>query len=104
MAWELFTEPQGVLWFALVLLNIGAVYRVCRFIARDTLLEPTRQRLAAKYHGMLINLMLCMWCLSFWFAIGAVLLTVWDTTRDAWLVIATMLSVSTAVGYMSERA
>jgi hypothetical protein len=90
-------------WLVFVV-NIGAVHRLSRVIARDTLLERPRNFISNKYHGMLVNLMLCMWCLTFWFAIVAVLLTSWDWSHKVWLVIASILTVADIAGYMSERA
>jgi uncharacterized membrane protein HdeD (DUF308 family) len=91
------------LWLLFVV-NILAVHRVCRLIARDTLLMRPRERIAEKYHGALVTLMLCMWCLAFWIAAIVVCLTAWSATRDVWLVVASILAISDAVGFLSERA
>lgn len=107
MNWNLFAatltaNPLGA--FMLLLVNALAVYRIARVVARDTITDRPRTALTTKFHGMLVNLILCIWCLSFWLAIGAVLLTVWSTSREGWLVIASMLSVATIAGQLSERA
>jgi hypothetical protein len=99
--WRFVTDVPT--WLIL-LLNVGAVYRLSRVIARDSLTDGFRSRMSAKYHGALINLMLCMWCLSFWFGLLALFLTAWQTTHDLWLVCCYVLTLSTITGYMSERA
>jgi hypothetical protein len=101
MNWDIWYNLP--LWLIFVV-NIGAVHRLSRIIARDTITEPVRARVTAKWHGMLVNLMLCMWCLTFWFAIIAVALTAWHTTRNWWLVIASILTAADIAGFMSERA
>jgi hypothetical protein len=90
--------------FMILLVNSLAAYRLSRIIARDTVLDRPRNAITNRYHGSLVDLMLCIWCLSFWFAIAAVLLTVWSTTREAWLVIASILSISAVAGQLSERS
>jgi hypothetical protein len=102
--WLPFTGGDLSLLTFMLVLNIGAAFRLSRLLARDTILDRPRTAAQAKYHGMLIDLWLCMWCLGFWFALIGVFLTAWQTTHDLWLIIATVLTVSTAVGYMSERA
>jgi len=102
--WSFVTVPVGPLAWFVFLLNAGAVYRLSRLVARDTISEPWRGRLAAKFHGPLVNLVQCMWCLSIWFGGLALFLTAWTTTRDLWLIVAYVLSCSAVGGYMSERA
>jgi hypothetical protein len=104
MNWDLWSHATAGSLFVLLTLNVGAVYRICRIVARDSITDRPRAWLSTRFHGMLVNLLLCMWCLSFWLGIAAVLLTSWNTTRETWLVIAAMLSISTAVGVISERA
>ena len=87
-----------------MVLNVGAVYRIARAISRDSISDGVRNKIGNKYHGMLVNLINCMWCLGFWLSIIAVFLTAWDTTRDLWLIVASMLTVSTAVGIMGEHS
>lgn len=101
-SWGLITDPSiGTFWFLLVV-NVFAVFRLSRIVARDTILDAPRTTITERYHGSLIDLMLCMWCLSFWFAILATVLTAWDFTRDGWLVVATVLAISSIVGLLSE--
>src|SRR5215510_9157215 len=89
--WGFITVPVcPLVWFGF-LLNAGASYRLARIIARDTITDGFRANLTAKYHGPLVNLSLCMWCLTFWFSLFALFFTAWTTTRDLWLIVAYVL-------------
>lgn len=102
--WLPFTSGDLSLLVFVMVLNVGAVYRIARVIARDSILDGPRSRIQNKYHGMLVNLMQCMWCLGFWFSIVAVFLTAWTTTHDLWLIAASMLTVSTVVGMIGDHS
>jgi hypothetical protein len=93
-AWEL------TFW---ILVSALGVYRVARIIAQDSVSDKSRHRLEAHYHGSLVTLVNCIWCLSFWLAIVAAVLTYFDATRPWWILIAAVLSISTIAGLISER-
>lgn len=101
--WFPFTGGDLSLLTFVMVLNIGAAYRIARVIAKDSITLRMRTWFQDHFHGMLVNLMLCIWCLGFWLGIVGVFLTAWRTTHDLWLIVAAMLTVSTAVGYISER-
>jgi hypothetical protein len=101
----LFTNPTTAgEWAILLVLNVGAVYRLSRVVARDSILEKPRHYITGHYRGALVTLLTCMWCLSFWFACVATVLTAWDTTRPWWLLAATVLTLSAFTGLLSEVA
>ncbi len=102
--WLPFTSGDLSLLTFVMLLNVGAAYRIARVIARDAILDRPRNAFTSKYHGALVNLVQCMWCLGFWLAIIGVFLTAWDTTHDLWLIVASMLTVSTLVGIVGEHS
>jgi len=102
--WAFITAPFGPMFWAVMLLNVGAVYRLSRVIARDSILDRPRNAMVENFHGPLVNLIQCMWCLSFWYALVAVFFTAWDTTHDLWLIVAAVLTLSTVTGQLSERA
>lgn len=99
MTWSIWSTMP--LWLVYVV-NALAVHRVSRLIARDTIFDRPRAAITDKFDGMLVNLILCMWCLSVWIAAVAILLTAWDTTRSTWLVIASGLAIADAAGLLSE--
>jgi hypothetical protein len=94
------TTLNGWIW----VLNAGAVYRLSRLVARDAIFERPRNHIEKTYHGMLVTLMTCMWCLSFWFGLIAVGLTLWDVTRPWWMIAAVVLTLSTIAGLLGEVA
>lgn len=102
--WLPFTSGDLSLLVFVVVLNVGAVYRIARVIARDTILDRPRNAIQNKYHGSLVNLMVCMWCLGFWLSIIAVFLTAWRTSHDLWLIAASMLTISAIVGIVGEHS
>lgn len=59
----------------IVLLTLGAVARVTRFVVDDTLFEPVRaaakNRSNRKFFAWLTALMSCSWCTSIWAATAA---------------------------------
>jgi hypothetical protein len=102
---SLFTHPATAgEWAIILLLNVFAVYRLSRVVARDSLLDRPRNHIVTTYHGSLVTLATCMWCLSFWFGIGAVAFTAWDWSRPWWLLIASVLTLSAVTGLLSEVA
>ena len=102
--WLPFTSGDLSLLVFVMVLNVGAVYRIARVIARDTIFDKPRNAIQNKYHGSLVNLMVCMWCLGFWLSIIAVFLTAWRTSHDLWLIAASMLTVSAIVGIVGEHS
>jgi hypothetical protein len=101
----LFTHPATAGEWGLVLfLNIGAVYRLSRLVARDHLLDKPRNYIESNFHGSLVVLVTCMWCLSFWFGLVAVFFTAWDPTRPWWLALSAVLTMSAVAGLLGEVA
>ncbi|HEX4503868.1 MAG TPA: DUF1360 domain-containing protein [Scandinavium sp.] len=98
------TENPGnataAIWFVVVSLG---VYRLSRIIARDTISDKPRARMAARYHGSLVELVTCIWCLSFWFAIIAAVLVYFNPTRPWTLLVCAVLGVSAVAGLLGER-
>ena len=103
--WSWLTTPEIAPWSTVVwlLLNMGAAFRLARLVSKDAITDRPRNAIQERYHGMLVNLLLCMWCLGFWFAIAAVFLTSWQTTQDLWLIIAGIFTISTFVGWLGEH-
>jgi len=91
-------------WALILVLNVGAVYRLSRIVARDGITEKVRFHIEHKFRGMLVTLLTCMWCLSFWFGIVAVTFTAIDPIRPWWLLLATVLTLSAFTGLLSEVA
>jgi len=85
-----------------LLVNCLATYRLARLVSRDTILAGFRRWFSERYEGILLNLIVCPWCLSVWFAAGTIPLTVW--TSMAWSVVATFLAMSAVAGLLSELA
>lgn len=59
--------------FLILVLNALAVYRAAILITKDKITEPFRNWLDRKYHGWIVELMFCPWCVSMWaggFAVG----------------------------------
>lgn len=51
-----------------------AVFRIVRFLQRDSLIEQQREQLINRYgHLKATELLTCPWCLSIWVAAGVVL-------------------------------
>lgn len=94
------TAAVASLWF---LVNALAVYRLAHLVARDSITERPRQAFSNKYHGGLVTLVNCQWCLSFWFALVATVFMYFEATRPWWLVICVVLSLSAIGGILSER-
>jgi hypothetical protein len=84
-----------------LLVDLLAVYRLSRLIARDELLRPFRQWLDAKYTGPLVYLFQCIWCLSIWVSAAVVALTWWQPY--AWSFVAAGLAFSAGAGLIGER-
>jgi len=78
-----------------------AVYRLARLIARDGLTKRVRRRMIDRYEGPLVELVSCPWCLSVYFAAGAVVLTYF--VPYAWSFIASGLAMSAVAGFLAER-
>lgn len=62
-----------------LLLAAGAVLRLTRLAATDTITEPLRKRLPAWIHAMVT----CGWCVSIWIAVP-VAATWWAWGHNAW--------------------
>jgi hypothetical protein len=101
--WTFLTSPTNATFWALLVLNVGAVFRLARVISKDTILDRPRTHITENYHGMLPTLLICMWCLGFWFSLVAVFFTAWQTTHDLWLIVAGVCTFSAIVGILGER-
>lgn len=97
-------EPRPAVLLVWLVFNIGAIYRLCRAIARDTMTSGLRHNVQTKYSGSLVTLITCMWCLGFWLSLIGAVLTYFDSTRPWWLFVAGTLSISTFVGLLGEVA
>lgn len=91
---------QQITWLMLVL-NIGAVFRLSILVTQDKILDRPRTWFVANYHGMLVTLIQCPWCISVWFGIAAALLTWFFWMWWAW--VALVLTLSAATGFLAER-
>lgn len=89
------------IWFWLIV-DVLAVARLTRLVVLDSITAPFRRWLAATYEGPLVELAFCVWCLSIWFAAGAVLFTFLLPT--VWGYAALALAVSMVVGYLLAGA
>lgn len=85
-----------------VLADVGATYRLTRLLVADTITLPLRRRLANNYEGPLVELFFCAWCMSVWVATGVVALTYF--VPFAWSLVAFVLSLSAAAGYLIVHA
>lgn len=94
------TASIASLW---LLVNAFAVYRLAHLVARDTITEKFRARVGQKYHGSLVTLINCQWCLSFWFSLIAIILMYFDETRPWWLLVCVLLSLSAVAGMLAEK-
>ena|SRR5262252_677467 len=97
------SKPNTTLAIAWFIVNALAVFRLSRIIAHDRIMDKPRHYMNRKYTGSIVNLLTCMWCLSFWFACMAVVLMLFESTRPIWLLTAIMLSLSAVSGMLSER-
>lgn len=92
------------LWFAI---NALAVYRLARFLTRDTLIERPRNYFINRWmHGLyphkkLAELIVCPWCCSVWFAAAVLLLVRYQNGWWHW--VATGLAFSAVAGYLAEK-
>jgi hypothetical protein len=84
-----------------ILVDALAVYRLSRLVTRDTILRPARRWLTARYEGMLVELVGCMWCVSVWLAAAVVALTWW--LPYWWSFPATGLAFSAVAGWLGDR-
>jgi len=87
-------------WMMLVL-NAGAVFRLSRLVTQDEVLARPRTWFTTSFTGWLVTLASCMWCVSFWFAVLAAVLTwfLWP----AWIWVALVLTLSAVTGALSEH-
>ena len=109
--------PHSFWWLAVDAL---AVYRLSILATRDTITAPVREHI--RQHGWidqtdgmpiqvgtlegrtartLFELAGCPWCVSVWFAAGAVMLT--RLTPTAWQYVAFALACSAVAGFLADR-
>lgn len=93
-------SAHPVTWLTVVL-NAGAVFRISILITQDVLLDRPRNWLTSNYHGTLVTLATCMWCISFWVAVIAALLTFFFW--PVWIWVALVLTLSAVTGALSEH-
>lgn len=85
----------------MLILNAGAVFRLSILVTQDVILDRPRNWFTSRYQGALVTLIQCVWCISFWLAIAAVLLTrVW---WQGWQYAAAVLTLSAVAGFLGER-
>lgn len=90
----------------MVVLNALAVFRCAILITRDGIFSPLR-RFVASFKGSVLGdwgdeLINCPWCLSIWFAAGAVALTYFYWPVWGW--VALFFAASGVAGFLSEHA
>lgn len=89
--------------FALILLPI-AIFRLCRLVIEDRLLETPREAVwkrfppESSYLGYLIT---CYWCLSLWFAAIMVVLVLFFPIPT--LIVAGILAFSAIASLMDQK-
>lgn len=100
----------------LLLLDALACYRLTRLVVADSLTEPARRwligsvptsdhmldgsRISVAARPRLAEFLSCPWCVSFWTAIGVVLMQSW--IPSAWLYVSAVLAFSALAGLLSE--
>lgn len=90
--------PHSLWWLAVDAL---AVYRLAVLLTQDTITARLRGRFIERGPQAIANLVTCQWCVSIWFAIGAVALTrYWP---EGWQYAAMALAFSGVAGFMGER-
>jgi hypothetical protein len=98
------SNPTVFLAIAWFFVNSLAVFRLSRLVALDSVTARFRQKVNSKFTGSLVELINCVWCLSVWFAAGALVLMLFKDTRPIWLCIAIWLAASAVAGILHERA
>jgi len=80
-----------------------AVYRTCRLIIEDEILDGPREWLFTKIKpgGKIHYLLTCYWCLSFWVAIPFAILYI--TRPNGMMVAGLPLSGSAIAGFLSQK-
>lgn len=84
------------------MLDAIAVYRIVRFVQRDTLIETQREYVINNWGGghlRLGELLQCSWCLSIWVAAGVVLARA--AAPRVWGMIARGLAFSAGAGVIT---
>lgn len=82
------------------MLDAVAVYRIVRFIQRDSLIETQREWVINRYgHLKITELATCPWCLSIWVAAGVV--TARHVAPRLWGMIARGLAFSAGAGVIT---
>lgn len=92
----------------LLALDALAVARLTRLVTTDTITEPVRNWLAVIRPGRLAErprvaeFLTCPWCISFWIAIGVVMLQ--TLAPSACLPISAVLAFSQVAGLLAAQA
>lgn len=82
-------------------LDALAVWRIVRFVQRDSLVEEPREALINRYgHLKIAELLTCPWCLSIWVAAGVVLARA--AAPRVWGMIARGLAFSAGAGVITD--
>jgi hypothetical protein len=77
-----------------------AVWRIVRFIQRDSLVEGPREELINRYgHLKIAELLTCPWCLSIW--VGAAVTLARAAAPRVWGMIARGLAFSAGAGVIT---
>lgn len=87
-----------------LLLALGAVARITRFLTSDTLAGPLRAWIIARTHpdAPLATLISCPWCLSFWVALVVVPVAYVGAGHAWYLIPAAVLAVSYAYSLTAQ--
>jgi uncharacterized protein DUF1360 len=95
-------EADAVVRFAIDAL---ASYRITRLLVSDGVIERPRtvllDKLQARGHNKLVELIECPWCTGFWVAGGIVLAR--RTFPRAWAPLSEVLALSAAAGLIASR-
>lgn len=82
------------------MLDALAVWRIVRFVQRDSLVEELREALINRYgHLKIAELLTCPWCLSIWVAAGVVIARA--AAPRVWGMIARGLAFSAGAGVIT---
>jgi hypothetical protein len=73
--------------FLLLVLIALTVHRFARLVTRDTILDGPRNWITRRYHGSLIELLSCMWCVSVWIAAVVIVLTLYGPAWWPWVMV-----------------
>lgn len=69
----------------LLVLVVATVHRFSRLITRDSILDGPRDWIIARYHGSLVELLSCMWCVSVWVAAAVLSVVVFGPAWFGWV-------------------